>query len=64
MLSDINMAGVYVAPIAVYGVAAVPIAFSVRWVLWRTRLLDLFAYKSFVTFSLYVITLSLLILDF
>ncbi len=64
MLNEVNIAGVYVAPIAVYGVAAVPIALSARWVLWRTRLLDLFAYKSFVTLSLYVITVSLLILDF
>ena len=63
MLNEVNIAGVYVAPIAVYGVVAVPIALSARWVLWRTRLLDLFAYKSFVTFSLYVIAVSLLILD-
>ncbi len=62
MLNEIDIAGVYVAPIAVYGVVAVPIALAARWVLWRTRLLDLFAYKSFVTFSLYVVSLSLLIL--
>ncbi len=62
MLNEIDIAGVYVAPIAVYGIVAMPIAWSARWVLWRTRLLGLFWYRSLVTLSLYVVTLSLLVL--
>ena len=73
VLSEIDISGVYVAPIAVYGAAALPIALGprwvlrrtalgTRWILWRTRILPLFRYQSFVTLTLYVATLTLLIL--
>ena len=62
VLSEIDITGVYVAPIAVYGAAALPIALGTRWILWRTRILPLFRYQSFVTLTLYVATLTLLIL--
>lgn len=61
MLSELDIGGVYVAPIAAYGVAAAPIAFGLRWLLWRTRLLGLFVYPSLVTLALYVGALSLLV---
>ncbi len=62
MLSEIDIAGVYVAPISVYGLVAVPITLALRWLLWRTRLLGLFWHPSLVTFSLYVTALSLLVI--
>jgi hypothetical protein len=62
MLSEVNIAGVYFAPIVVYAVAGVPVAFSLRFSLWRVGLLRFAWHPALFVFSLYVSIVSLLVL--
>ena len=62
MLSEVDIAGIYVAPIVVYGVAALPVTLVLRAVLFRVGALRLLWHPALFVFSLYVGILSLLVL--
>lgn len=62
MLSEVDIAGVYVAPIAVYALAALPVTLVLRTVFWRIGLLSRVWHPALFEFAIYVIVLALLIL--
>ncbi len=62
MLSEVDVAGVYVAPIVVYGVAALPLTLALRSVLFRIGALRLLWHPALFILSLYLSILSLLVL--
>lgn len=62
MLSEVNIAGIYVAPIAVYALAALPITLVLRVVFFRTGLRARAWHPALFELAVYVIVLALLIL--
>ncbi|GCD64669.1 hypothetical protein NBRC3279_0160 [Acetobacter pasteurianus NBRC 3279] len=62
MLAEVNIFGVFIAPIVVYALAALPITMFVRFVLWWSGLLGWFWHIALFEVSLYVSILCLLIL--
>ena len=62
MLSEIDVGGIYVAPIVVYAVAAIPLFLILRWVLGRLGVLRNIWHPALFELAVYVTLLSLLIL--
>ncbi len=62
MLSEVDIAGIYVAPIAVYALAALPPLLALRWLFWRTGVLDRVWHPALFEFAIYLIVLAALIL--
>lgn len=62
MLTEFNLFGVFMAPIALYAVVAIFITLLVRFVLWRLGALDWFWQVALPEVALYVSILCLLVL--
>ncbi|MDG6093668.1 DUF1656 domain-containing protein [Acetobacter sp. AN02] len=62
MLTEFNLFGVFMAPIVVYALAAVPLTMLSRFILWRTGLMKWFWHLALFELSLYVCILCLLVL--
>jgi hypothetical protein len=62
MLSEVDVDGIYVAPIVVYGVLALPITLVLRAILFRLGALRLVWHPALFIFAVYVGILSLLVL--
>ncbi len=62
MLSEVDIAGIYVAPIAVYALAALPILLVLRWVFWQAGVLGRVWHPALFEFAVYCIVLSALVL--
>jgi protein AaeX len=63
MLSEIDVGGIYVAPIVVYAIAAIPPFLILRWVLGRLGVLRNIWHPALFELAGYVTLLSLLILS-
>lgn len=61
MLTEFNLFGVFMAPIVVYAIAAVPITVFIRFLLWWSGLLKWFWHAALLEVSLYVCILCLLV---
>ena len=64
MLTEANIAGVYVAPIVLYGLAAGVIFLALRWALTRLGFWRLVWHPGLFELSLFVSILSLIVLIF
>jgi len=62
MLTEFNLFGVYVAPIAVYAILAVPVTLFLRFVLWRIGVIGWFWHVALLEVAFYVCVLCLLVL--
>jgi hypothetical protein len=62
MLSEVDVGGLYVAPIVVYAVAAIPLFLILRWVLGHLGVLRGIWHPALFELAVYVTLLSLLIL--
>jgi hypothetical protein len=62
MLSEVNVGGIYMAPIVVYVVATIPLFVICRWVLGRLGILRNIWHPALFDLAVYVTLLSLLIL--
>ncbi|MBS0961022.1 MULTISPECIES: DUF1656 domain-containing protein [Acetobacter] len=62
MLTEFNLFGVFIAPLAVYALAALPLTMVVRSALWWTGLQNWFWHVALFEVSLYVCILCLLVL--
>jgi hypothetical protein len=62
MLSEVDVGGIYVAPIVVYGVAAIPLFLILRWMLGHLGVLRTIWNPALFELAVYVTLLSLLIL--
>ncbi len=62
MLTEFNLFGVFMAPIVVYALAALPLTMCIRFALWWSGLLGWFWHIALFEVSLYVCILCLLIL--
>ena len=62
MLSEVDVGGIYVAPIVVYAVAAIPLFLILRWVLGRLGMLRTIWHPALFELAIYATLLSLLIL--
>ncbi|GAJ28267.1 DUF1656 domain-containing protein [Acidomonas methanolica] len=62
MLSEFNLFGVFIAPIAVYAIVAIPVTLLVRFLLWRTGALEWFWHVALFEVALYVSVVCLLVL--
>ena len=62
MLSEVDVGGVYVAPIVVYAVATIPLFLIFRWVLGHLGVLRNIWHPALFELAVYVTLLSLLIL--
>jgi hypothetical protein len=62
MLSEVDLGGIYVAPIVVYGIAAIPLFLVFRWVLGHLGVLRHIWHPALFQLAVYVTLLSLLIL--
>jgi len=61
MLSEIDIGGVFVAPIAVYAICAIPVTLLTRLLLQRIGLTRWFWHLSLFDVALYAGVLSLLV---
>ena len=62
MLTEVNLCGIFVAPLSIYAVAAVFVTLLLRSVLWRTGALNWFWHTPLFEIALYACVLCLLIL--
>ncbi|GBQ09861.1 DUF1656 domain-containing protein [Swaminathania salitolerans] len=62
MLAEFNLFGVFISPIAVYAIAAIPVTLMIRFVLWRTGAIEWFWHVALFEVALYVSVLCLLVL--
>jgi len=62
MLTEVNLFGVFVAPLSIYAIAAVFVTLLLRSILWRTGALNWFWHTSLFEIALYACVLCLLIL--
>jgi hypothetical protein len=62
MLSEVDLGGIYVAPIVVYGIATTPLFLILRWVLGHLGVLRHIWHPALFELAVYVTLLSLLIL--
>jgi protein AaeX len=62
MLSEVDVGGIYVAPIVVYAAAAIPLFLILRWVLGHLGVLRTIWHPALFELAVYVTLLSLLIL--
>jgi protein AaeX len=63
MLSEVDVAGVFFAPIVVYAAAAIPLFLVCRQILGRLRILRNTWHPGLFELALYVALVSLLILS-
>ncbi|WP_354859725.1 DUF1656 domain-containing protein [Acetobacter fabarum] len=61
MLAEIDIGGVFVAPITVYAVCAIPMTLLIRFLLQRSGLAQWFWHLSLFDIALYAGMLSLLV---
>lgn len=61
MLSEFNIFGVFIAPIAVYAVVAVPIFMFIRFILWKIRFVNWVLHLSLFEVALYVCLVCLMV---
>ncbi|MFT8717775.1 DUF1656 domain-containing protein [Acetobacter sp.] len=62
MLTEFNLFGVFMAPIVVYALAALPITMFLRFLLWWSGLMRWFWHFALFEVALYTCVLCLLIL--
>ena len=62
MLSEVDVGGIYVAPIVVYAVATIPLFLILRWMLGHLGILRTTWNPALFELAVYVTLLSLLIL--
>lgn len=62
MLAEVNIFGVFVAPLSIYALVAVIITLILRNLLWRLGALGWFWHVALFEIALYVCVLCLLIL--
>lgn len=62
MLTEVDVGGIYLAPIVVYAVAAIPLFLILRWVLGRLSVLRDIWHPALFELAIYATLLSLLIL--
>jgi hypothetical protein len=62
MLSEVDVGGIYVAPIVVYAVVTIPLFLICRWVLGHLGVLRSVWHSALFELAVYVTLLSLLIL--
>ena len=62
MLSEFDIFGVFIAPIAVYAIAAIPVTLLIRFILWRTGAIEWFWHVALFEVALYTSVLCLLVL--
>jgi protein AaeX len=62
MLSEVDLGGIYVAPIVVYCIAAIPLFLIFRSALWHLGVLRQIWQPALFELSVYVTLLALLIL--
>lgn len=62
MLAEVNLFGIYVAPIAVYAVAATVVTLMCRFVLWRVGALSWFWHAALFEIAFFVCVLCLLVI--
>jgi hypothetical protein len=62
MLSEVDVGGIYVAPIVVYAVVTIPLFLILRWVLGHLGVLRTVWHPALFELAVYVTLLSLLIL--
>lgn len=61
MLAEIDIWGVFVAPIAVYAVCAIPVTLLIRFLLQRSGMAQWFWHLSLFDVALYASVISLLV---
>jgi hypothetical protein len=62
MLSEVDVGGIYVAPIVIYAGAATPLFLILRWVLGHLRVMRNIRHPALFELAVYVTLLALLIL--
>jgi len=62
MLTEVHIAGILIAPIAVYAFVAIIVTLMLRFVLWSTGILNLFWHRALFEVALYSCVLCLLVL--
>ncbi|HEY1410699.1 MAG TPA: DUF1656 domain-containing protein [Rhodopila sp.] len=62
MLREVDVGGIYVAPIVIYGVVAIPLFVICRWGLGHAGVLRAIWHPALFELAVYVALLSLLIL--
>ncbi len=61
MIAEFNLFGVFMAPIVIYALAAIPITMFIRFLLWWTGLMQWFWHLALFEIALYACVLCLLI---
>jgi len=61
VISEFDLFGVFIAPIVVYAVIAIPITLVIRFLVWRTGLMKWFWHLALFEVALYTCVLCLLI---
>lgn len=64
MLAEVNIFGVFVAPIAIYAVISFFLTHIIRTLLWRLGVLNWFWHVALAEIALYVCILCLLVIYF
>ncbi|GBQ79734.1 hypothetical protein AA13595_0113 [Gluconacetobacter johannae DSM 13595] len=62
MLTEFNFFGVFMAPIVVYAIAALPVTMLIRFVLWWSGIMKWFWHLALFEVALYTCVLCLMIL--
>ncbi len=62
MLSEVDVEGIYVAPIVVYAAVSLPITLFFRSLSWRIGLLGVVWHPALFVFAVYLSVLSLLVI--
>ncbi|GBQ94108.1 DUF1656 domain-containing protein [Asaia krungthepensis] len=62
MLAEFDLFGVFISPIAIYSVAAIPVTLLIRFLLWRTGAIEWFWHVALFEVALYVCVLCLMVL--
>ncbi|GBQ66413.1 hypothetical protein AA103196_1388 [Ameyamaea chiangmaiensis NBRC 103196] len=60
-MTEFDLFGVFMAPIVVYAVAAIPLTMILRFVLWRTGIMKWFWHVALFEIALYTCVLCLLV---
>lgn len=62
MLTEFNFFGVFMAPIVVYAIAALPVTMLIRFLLWWSGIMKWFWHLALFEVALYICVLCLMIL--
>lgn len=62
MLTEFNLFGVFMAPIVVYALVALPVTMFIRFLLWWSGIMSWFWHFALFEVALYTCVLCLLIL--